>query len=132
MDRCPTCEGFGVKDDDICPDCMGSGTVPDRSKIVRRSDPPESHESAMSVDLKGDRLLVFNAMRANEANHPEGYTRAEIAEYVYLGYLDTMERRQQRARIESLRRRVSDFVTVVERTGEKRGREALLKLKHRS
>jgi len=107
---------------------MGSGRRPDPSKIVRPTDPATSHEAAFTVDLKGDRKLVFDAIKANEPNHPEGFTRAEIAEIVIYGRVRP-DGRAERARVESIRRRVSDFVDVVEETGAKRGSEALLRLK---
>lgn len=125
---CGQCGGTGVREGDICQYCMGSGRRPDPSKIVRPTDPSTSHEAAFTVDLKGDRLLAYNAMRAHERDHPEGFSRAEIAEIIVLGHVHP-EGRAQRARIESIRRRVSDFVDVVEETGAKRGTEALLRLK---
>lgn len=128
MASCLNCYGVGWRDGQPCPDCEGTGTVPDPEKIVRPTDPETSHEAAHLVDLKGDRKLVYDAIKANEPNHPEGFTRAEIAEIIVYGRVSPTGR-EERARVESLRRRVSDFVEVVEETGEKRGREALLRLK---
>jgi hypothetical protein len=128
MIKCANCHGVGWRDGAPCHFCEGAGTVADPEKIVRPTDPVTSHEAAVTVDLKGDRKLVFDAIRANEAAHPEGFTRAEIAEIVVYGHVQP-QGREERARVESLRRRVSDFVEVVEETGAKRGREALLRLK---
>ena len=108
--------------------CEGTGNLPDVAKLYRPENPMTSIDAAYSVDLKGDRKLVFDAIRSNEKDHPEGFTRAEIAEIIVYGHINPLGR-EERARVESLRRRVSDFVDVVEETGSKRGREALLRLK---
>lgn len=109
-------------------DLLAALPRPNPHNIVRPTDPDTSHEAAHLVDLHGDRKLVYDAIKANERNHPEGFTRAEIAEIVVLGHVDPSGR-ERRARVESIRRRVSDFVEVVEETGKRRGREALLRLK---
>ena len=100
----------------------------DRRDMYRRENPPTSKDAAHSVDLKGDRKLVLDTVARYEVYKPAGFTRAEIAELAILGGLDR-EGRPLRARIESIRRRVSDFNDVLEETGERQDGEALFRLK---
>lgn len=100
----------------------------DRRRMYRQVNPETSIDAAYSVNLSKDRRLVLEAVTQHEHDHPDGFTRSEIAELVVFGRHDE-HGRALRARIESIRRRTSDFSDFLEDTGERRDKEAVLKLK---
>lgn len=102
--------------------------LPDaRFTLHRSTDPDTSIAAAHTVDLKGDRRLVYETASRWQSRFPNGFTRAQLAELCILGHEDE-EGRPLRARIESIRRRVSDFTDILIDTGERSDGEAIFKI----